>query len=99
MNRRSCRVSCCLLLLVPVAWPSPAADRVSVLKSGDRPGHYLTWKGKPRLLIGDSVTQGWMESGENFDQRAYIDALAARGINSLYMMTNNIDGDDKDVWP
>jgi hypothetical protein len=68
-----------------VAWSSPAADRVTVLQTGERPGHYLTWKGKPRLLIGDSVTQGWMESGENFDQRAYVDALAARGINLLML--------------
>ncbi|HUT94844.1 MAG TPA: putative collagen-binding domain-containing protein [Thermoguttaceae bacterium] len=41
------------------------------------------WNGKPQLLIGDSVTQGWMECGENFDQRGYVDALAARGINLL----------------
>ena len=68
-----------------VAWPSAAADRIQVLPSSERPGHYLTWKGKPRLLIGDSVTQGWMESGENFDQQAYIDALAARGVNLLML--------------
>ena len=85
VNRRSCRTVFCLVLLVSVAWPSPAAEKVTVLQSGDRPGHYLTWKGKPRLLIGDSVTQGWMESGENFDHRAYIDALAERGINLLML--------------
>lgn len=74
-----------LICVWVVAWPSLAADNVTILQSCKRPGHYLTWKGKPRLLIGDSVTQGWMESGENFDQRAYIDALAARGINLLML--------------
>jgi len=28
-----------------------------------------------------------------------IDYLADRGINSLYIMTHNISGDDSDVWP
>ena len=58
-----------------------ASDHVTALRSDDRPGHYLTWKGKPRLLIGDSVTQGWMECGENLDQRAYVDALAAKPLD------------------
>lgn len=37
------------------------------------------------MLVGDSVTQGWMECGTNFDQRAYVDALASRGINLLML--------------
>jgi hypothetical protein len=85
MIGRSYRAVFISMCVCVVAWPSPAADRVTVLQSSQRPGHYLTWKGKPRLLIGDSVTQGWMESGENFDQRAYVDALAARGINLLML--------------
>jgi hypothetical protein len=28
-----------------------------------------------------------------------VDYLAARGINSIYIMTHNIDGDHRDVWP
>lgn len=70
----------CLCLASQPLW---AADHLAVLQSGDRPGHYLVWNGKPQLLIGDSVTQGWMECGANFDQRGYVDALAARGINLL----------------
>jgi hypothetical protein len=31
------------------------------------------------------VTQGWMECGTNFNQTAYVDALAARGINLLML--------------
>ena len=75
----------CLIVLWPIALRIQASESVTVLQSGDQPGHYLTWNGKPRLLIGDSVTQGWMESGENFDQRAYVDALAERGINLLML--------------
>ena len=32
-------------------------------------------------------------------RKAAIDYLARQGINSLYIMTHNIGGDDKDVWP
>jgi hypothetical protein len=75
-----------LLFVVCVATrPLRAADSLVILKSGSQPGHYVTWNGKPQLLIGDSVTQGWMELGENFHQRAYVDALAARGINLLML--------------
>ncbi len=48
-------------------------------------GHWLQFRGKPILLIGDSITQGWMELGINFDQKAYLDALAGRGINVLLL--------------
>jgi len=32
-------------------------------------------------------------------RKAAVDYLAERGINSIYVMTHNLDGDDKDVWP
>lgn len=81
-----CRLSQVVLSLFLLAFaPLQAADHVAVLQSGSQPGPYLVWKGESRLLIGDSVTQGWMESGENFDQRGYVDALAARGINLLML--------------
>ena len=56
----------------------------------------------------------WLKAGcddpENFlgksppldtpaERRAAVDYLADRGVNSIYMMTHNLDGDDKDVWP
>jgi hypothetical protein len=63
--------------------PTPA--RVGVLRQGPQAGHYLHWKGRPILPIGDSVTQGWMEGGTNFDQKAYLDALAGRGINAVLL--------------
>ena len=32
-------------------------------------------------------------------RKAAVDYLAQHGINSLYIMSHNIDGDGKDVWP
>ncbi len=75
----------CLTVLSTLALESRASEPVTVLQKDGQPGHYLVWNGNPQLLIGDSVTQGWMECGANFDQRAYVDALAARGINLLML--------------
>ena len=66
-----------------LAGRSFAESKIAVLTTGTQAGHYLTWRGKPILLIGDSVTQGWMECGANFHQDGYLDALARRGINLL----------------
>jgi len=54
------------------------------VRVGSNP-HWLEFRGRPILPIGDSVTQGWMEGGVNFDQRAYLDALSARGINVVLL--------------
>lgn len=62
------------LLLALVAAPSVGVD-----------GPWLTVDGRPTLLLGDSVTQGWMELGADFDQLAYLDALAARGFNAVML--------------
>jgi len=48
-------------------------------------GHWLEYGGRSVLLAGDSVTQGWMELGGDFDQVAYLDALASRGIDVLML--------------
>lgn len=69
-----------------LGWGARGADKLQVLqvlKTGPQAGHCLTWQGHPVMLVGDSVTQGWMECGTNFNQRAYVDALASRGINLL----------------
>ncbi|HNQ72391.1 MAG TPA: putative collagen-binding domain-containing protein [Verrucomicrobiota bacterium] len=88
-----------------------AGEKVRVLTSGPSAGHYLTWRGRPLLLVGDSVTQGWMECGTNFDQAAYVEALARRGINLLllwaYKGTNaemqsgdrRLGYDAPELWP
>lgn len=49
--------------------------------------HWLQLNNQPVLLVGDSVTQGWMELGTNFNEAAYLDALSARGINVLLIWT------------
>lgn len=67
--------------IVFLSMPVLAKERVKVLATGPQPGHYLVWDSKPILPIGDSTTQGWMESGVNFDQEGYLDALSSQGIN------------------
>ncbi len=76
-----------------------------------RNGHWLEFRGKPILPVGDSVTQGWMEGGANFNQRGYLDALAACGINvallwSYYatsaqaqLADQRIGYDAPEIWP
>jgi hypothetical protein len=71
---------------LPVTAMSLAAgEPMCVQRSGAQAGHYISWRGKPVLFLGDSVTQGWMECGTNFDQTAYVDALASRGVNLLML--------------
>lgn len=86
-------------------------SKVGILATGVQAGHYLQWNGNPILLIGDSVTQGWIESGTNFDQAAYVDALAGRGINLLMIWSfiatsaanqqddDRIGYDAPEIWP
>ena len=72
-------------------------------------GHWLRFRGKPILLVGDSITQGWMELGGNFDQKAYVDALTERGINVLLVWSyigiddqsadERIGYDAPELWP
>ena len=73
--------------------------------------HYLEFRDKLILPIGDSVTQGWMECGADFDQRSYLDALAARGINVVLLWSyigtsaeaqradERIGYDAPELWP
>ena len=72
-------------------------------------GHWLQFRGRPILLVGDSVTQGWMELGTDFNQKAYLDALARRGINVLLLWSYigvvdqasdvRIGYDAPEIWP
>jgi hypothetical protein len=47
--------------------------------------HWLEFRGHPILLVGDSITQGWIELGTDFDQKAYLQALGRRGINAVLL--------------
>lgn len=72
-------------------------------------GHWLRFRGKPILLVGDSITQGWMELGTDFDQKAYVEALARRGINVVLLWSYigivdqasdaRIGYDAPEIWP
>lgn len=71
-----------------------AANQIRYLKC--REGPY--W-----LKAGCDDPENFLGKSSNYDtnakRMAAIDYLAAKGINSLYIMTHNLDGDDKDVWP
>lgn len=47
-------------------------------------GHYVSYRGKPLLLIGDSGTQ-CVTQNSNLDHRAWIDACAERGIRAVHV--------------
>lgn len=53
------------------------------IKSLRLDGRLIVVNDKATILVGDSVTQGWMELGSSFNQKQYIDALAERGINAV----------------
>lgn len=84
----SSRIFLLLMAWLPVLSPMSclAGEKIQVFGSGCQPDHYVSWNGKPLLLVGDSVTQGWMECGADFDQKAYVDALASRGMNLLMIL-------------
>ena len=65
-------------------------------------GHYL------RFQNGDYWIKGGIDDPENFigkafggweEKKAAIDSLSSHGVNSIYVITNNIDGDRNDTWP
>ncbi len=65
-------------------------------------GHYLRFKN------GDYWIKGGVDDPENFLGDAFgswnakkeaVDFLSSKGVNSIYVITNNIDGDRNDTWP
>jgi hypothetical protein len=65
-------------------------------------GHYL------RFANGDYWIKGGINDPENFlgnafgdwgEKKEAIDYLSDNGVNSIYVITNNIDGDRNDTWP
>ncbi len=65
---------------------------------------YLKFRDGPYWLkAGCDDPENFLGNYKNYDNLAKrkkaVDFLAERGINSLYIMTHNIGGDDKDVWP
>ncbi len=65
---------------------------------------YLKFRDGPYWMkAGCDDPENFLGNYRNFDtqakRKAAVDYLASQGINSLYIMTHNVDGDDKDVWP
>ena len=65
-------------------------------------GHYLQFRdGEYWIKAGLDDPENILGTafGDWEAKRAQIDLLSEMGVNSIYMITNNIDGDRKDTWP
>jgi len=71
-----------------------AANRLRYLKFRDGPYWLKAGCDDPENFLG-----GYDNYNTPAKRKAAIDYLAGRGINSLYIMTHNLGGDDRDVWP
>jgi len=65
---------------------------------------YLKFRDGPYWLkAGCDDPENFLGRARHFDTLAErfeaIDYLAEKGVNSIYIMTHNLGGDDKDVWP
>jgi hypothetical protein len=65
---------------------------------------YLKFRdGSYWLKAGSDDPENFLGEFSNYntpaERKATIDYLASKGINSQYLMTHNINGDDNDVWP
>jgi hypothetical protein len=65
---------------------------------------YLKFRDGPYWLkAGCDDPENFLGNYRNYNtlakRKAAIDYLADRGVNSFYIMTHNIGGDDQDVWP
>lgn len=82
-------------------WRSGRLEAVGTADNGVR---YLKFRNGPYWLkAGCDDPENFLGKSKNYDtldkRKVAVDYLARHGINSLYVMTSNIDGDDKDVWP
>jgi len=71
-----------------------ASNKIRYLKFRD--GAYWLKAGcdDPENFLGDYEHYNTMKK-----RKAAVKYLAGKGINSIYIMTHNLDGDDRDVWP
>lgn len=65
---------------------------------------YLKFRDGPYWMkAGCDDPENFLGKSSNFNtvekRKEAIDFLSSRGVNSLYMMTHNIEGDMRDVWP
>jgi len=78
--------------------------RLEAVGTAENSIRYLKFRDGPYWLkAGCDDPENFLGSYQHYDtpakRKAAVDYLAQHGINSLYIMTHNVDGDDKDVWP
>jgi hypothetical protein len=71
-----------------------AENKIRYLKFRDGPFWLKAGCDDPENFLGNSPHYDTLP-----ERKAAIDYLARRGVNSLYIMTHNLGGDDDDVWP
>lgn len=85
----------------PGFWKWGRLESVGTAENGIR---YLKFRDGPYWLkAGCDDPENFLGKFKHYNtpakRRAAIDYLADRGINSCYIMTHNIGGDENDVWP
>jgi CubicO group peptidase (beta-lactamase class C family) len=91
----------------PAAPDAPDFFRWGRLEAVAQPGdgiRYLKFRDGPYWLkTGADGPENFLGSFEHYDTQEKrtkaVDYLASRGINALYVMTHNVGGDHRDVWP
>ncbi|MHB8897554.1 MAG: DUF5060 domain-containing protein [Thermoguttaceae bacterium] len=78
--------------------------RLEAVGTADNRIRYLKFRDGPHWLkAGCDDPENFLGKNPSYDtlqkRKAAVDSLARCGVNSLYMMAQNLDGDDKDVWP
>ncbi len=72
---------CALLLILPaMGSSSPSREGIAASPSG----HYVEYKGRALMLVGDSGTHCVMQNA-NLDYRSWIDDCATRGISMVHV--------------
>jgi hypothetical protein len=71
-----------------------AQNKIRYLKFRDGPYWLKAGCDDPENFLGD-----YQNYNTPSKRKTAVDYLADRGINSLYIMTHNLGGDDRDVWP
>ncbi|OVE75296.1 hypothetical protein BVX98_07860, partial [bacterium F11] len=90
--------------------PSPTAPdfykwgRLEHPGTADNQIRYLKFRDGPFWLkAGCDDPENFLGKFSNYDtpaeRKAAVDYLTNRGINSFYVMTHNLEGDHRDVWP
>ena len=78
--------------------------RLEAIGTAENRLRYLKFRDGPYWLkAGCDDPENFLGKTKPYDstvgRRAAIDYLADHGVNSCYIMTHNIRGDDRDVWP